>query len=602
MPVPSDIDDLDTSAIANSPQGTDPAKGTIDNYIRSLSAFIAQLRDSISSYAGSSGASQIGFIHSLVGSIFRSLQAKGRDEVNSKDMGVMSDGVTDDRLALYNAMVRCAAANRVLVLEDGITTCSDWIPLPDKLKMRCKSNARLKLTANTSLGGFVCGGYDISLTPVPFTDVEIDGLILDCNNLAGENGFNAINAVNVRLRNPQIYNTRHSTVTLGGRAFQFEGAIVNGMHIFSPYIENCSIGINSQGAASGAEIVTNINYHNVVMKNVDVPFNVDSQFANPETNTPYTMSTNVYGATLYDCGKLTFPGASSTTGGGIVCGDRGYGLRISNMRIVNSVAYGGIGGITRGVMFGVQLHNVEFYGPSMTAVFDFSQVGFGSSSAGTFASTVFTSGRISINSNLDYVVKAGPSSGRIGAACFRGIEINGAAASLTGLMDANAGTATTAQLEVVLSDQTFKTTGLRSLKSLFDRGNTTTLCIAEGDDEKGNWTPIDTSGAGLVFTVVAGTATYIRRSGWVTAKAQLIYPATASGANAALGGLPYAAINLGSFAGAGTIAYKTESTLTGIYVVGNTTTMVLSTATGGVITNTTLSGDTIYFSVTYQSV
>lgn len=43
MPVPSSLSDLSTTAGSNSPQGTESAKGTIDDYLRAHAAFIAQL-------------------------------------------------------------------------------------------------------------------------------------------------------------------------------------------------------------------------------------------------------------------------------------------------------------------------------------------------------------------------------------------------------------------------------------------------------------------------------------------------------------------------------------------------------------------------------
>jgi hypothetical protein len=45
MPVPSLITDLSTTAASNSPAGSESARGTVDDYIRALSAFIATLRD-----------------------------------------------------------------------------------------------------------------------------------------------------------------------------------------------------------------------------------------------------------------------------------------------------------------------------------------------------------------------------------------------------------------------------------------------------------------------------------------------------------------------------------------------------------------------------
>lgn len=45
MPVPTQISDLSNSAAVNSPQGTESAKGTIDDYLRSHAAFIKQTSD-----------------------------------------------------------------------------------------------------------------------------------------------------------------------------------------------------------------------------------------------------------------------------------------------------------------------------------------------------------------------------------------------------------------------------------------------------------------------------------------------------------------------------------------------------------------------------
>ncbi len=44
MPVPSAITDLSTTAASNSPAGSESARGTVDDYLRALSAFIASLR------------------------------------------------------------------------------------------------------------------------------------------------------------------------------------------------------------------------------------------------------------------------------------------------------------------------------------------------------------------------------------------------------------------------------------------------------------------------------------------------------------------------------------------------------------------------------
>lgn len=64
-------------------------------------------------------------------------------------------------------------------------------------------------------------------------------------------------------------------------------------------------------------------------------------------------------------------------------------------------------------------------------------------------------------------------------------------------------------------------------------GNANTL----DDYEEGSWTPVDSSGAGLVFPFAVGTYTKIGNRVFVSG--QVIYPATASGAAAIIGGLPF---------------------------------------------------------------
>ncbi len=527
----------------------------------------------------------------------RTLANRFADAVSVKDFGAVGNGIADDRNALILAMSTCAANGKELHFTDGVYACSDWLPIPSGLKARFSADAQLKLTGVTSLGGFVCFGYDINLNVVSATDIEIHDLNLDCNNISGENGFNGVNGTNIRIHSPKIYNCLHDTIKLGGRAFQFEGAIIDGVNIFNPYIENCSIGINSQGDPAASSIVTNINYFNVVMRNVCIPFNIDSQYPNPQNNTPLTMSTTVYGVELFNCGKITWSGGTAS-GGGIICGDRGAGLSISGLRLINDAAYGGIGAIVHGVMFDVRLENFEIYCTYASAIFDFSAVSFGSPSLGTFASRV-EANNIKFIGNLDYIVQGGPSNDRIGRSVFNGIVIEATIATPTGFVDANAGSGTSgtnAYINVILNNQNFDSSGLRSLSNIFSNGNNIGVCLPVY--EEGDWTPVDASGAGLTFTI-SGTPRYVRQGRVVTANCAITYPSTANTSNALIGGLPFTSSNFSSMGGSGIIAYSTETSLNAARVIGNTKTILLSNSSGIAIQNSALSGDQINFTFIY---
>ena len=520
--------------------------------------------------------------------------------VNIKDapFAVTGNNTTLDHTNLVACLDYAAAAGKPVIVPAGIYEFNDWISLPDKLKLIFEPGARWKLTVGgNALGGFVCGGYTQALVHRPFTDVEIYGIDLDCSDIPGQNAFNAINAVNVKVYNPKIRNVKFSPITQGGKAFQFEGDVVDGLHIYSPYIENCTIGINSHAdPLGGTEIARAITYYNVVMRNVDVPFNCDGQFANPENGTVANMSTTVIGVNLFNCGRLTYVGNSGPLGSGIICGDRGYGLKVSGLRLVNTAAYGAISAVVRGTLFDLSLSDFKIEAPAVSSVVDLTPVGYGFPSSGAHVCTMKVSG-MTVLADIDLIVK-GYVNGKVGNCTFD-VAIDSGLATLTGITDSQATFNGLGVLNLTLTNLVNFTTGYRTLLSLFVDGNTTAQC--RPSYREGTWTPTDSSGAALAF-VVSGTSRWVQQGRQITATTRFDYPTTANASVAKIGGLPFAASSLSTMAGAATIGYSTETTLARGYVVGGTTDIQITTSAGGTITNTTMSGDSVYLTVTYQVV
>lgn len=75
------------------------------------------------------------------------------------------------------------------------------------------------------------------------------------------------------------------------------------------------------------------------------------------------------------------------------------------------------------------------------------------------------------------------------------------------------------------------------------------------DYEEGTWTPVDGSGAGLVFTSVFGD--YVKIGRQVTLFFRLIYPVTANGAGAIIAGIPFTPESQGGHQG-GYVTYTTS--------------------------------------------
>lgn len=117
------------------------------------------------------------------------------------------------------------------------------------------------------------------------------------------------------------------------------------------------------------------------------------------------------------------------------------------------------------------------------------------------------------------------------------------------------------------------------------------------DYEEGTWTPTDGSGAGLTFTVTNAVYTKIGRQ--VICTLQMSYPATASGANANISGLPFVSTNpiMGNIA-----ATTAVIVMRGIYGSSGASNFNFdkNNATA-VATNADLSGALIYLTILYTA-
>jgi hypothetical protein len=104
------------------------------------------------------------------------------------------------------------------------------------------------------------------------------------------------------------------------------------------------------------------------------------------------------------------------------------------------------------------------------------------------------------------------------------------------------------------------------------------------DYEEGTWTPTDASGAALSFTNTSGNCFYTKIGQIVIASFRVTYPSTADGANAKIGGFPFAA-------GSGTnntqaVSFSQQNYLAGAMGTMNSTATDFSiiTTSGGSVT------------------
>jgi len=111
-----------------------------------------------------------------------------------------------------------------------------------------------------------------------------------------------------------------------------------------------------------------------------------------------------------------------------------------------------------------------------------------------------------------------------------------------------------------------------------------------------SWTPIDSSGAALVFASAVGV--YQRMGDVVVACASVTYPATADASAAVIGGLPATSRNTAARVAAGLVV--TDAGAVAYQVNTNATTLrLVSPSAATSIVNSTLSGKVLTFTVMY---
>lgn len=520
--------------------------------------------------------------------------------------GVVADGVTDTRQAVQDAIIACASAGVRLRITAGVYAFANWLGIPSNADIVFDSNAVFKLLNYTTIdtggpspvgfGGFVVIGYlwDTQATKVEGKNIHIEGMNLDVNGLDGENAFGGVLCTNVRVVNTRIKGTVHSNARLGGKAVQFEGGLCQDVQIDNLYIENCSIGISSQGLAG---TTTNnqrcITYNDVFMKNVGVPVMSYGQAANPDTATSNEQSLIINGLVMHNCGSAqSFTGVPGAAG--LFCADRGANITINNVRLFNDAAYGAIGAIFRGPMFNVNVSNAYFEAPYIVAIVDQTAVGFGAPSAAAFNSYVATRDfRVKLT-NLDVVAKAPSAS--VGPHDLE-ISLDVTNATLATIFDTNIAASALLAPNAMLhltNTVTGESTGRRSFSDIYRQGNTPALCM-KVKDMSATWVPADASGASLALTI-NGTQKLYRHGESVTVCLNVTYPTTADTRVAAISGLGIAGLSGVNFAGIGATINAAGATAV---VKGGEAFIRFLTASGGNVTNADLSGKNLAVVVRY---
>jgi hypothetical protein len=118
------------------------------------------------------------------------------------------------------------------------------------------------------------------------------------------------------------------------------------------------------------------------------------------------------------------------------------------------------------------------------------------------------------------------------------------------------------------------------------------------DYEEGTWTPTDVSGAGL--SLATSGCAYVKVGELVYVTARLVYPVTADGSAARVGGLPFTCAS-GTATHGGSPGYTTDTTAFTILVQDSDTYLNFYRLGGAAVTNANFSGIDIRLGLSYRA-
>ena len=481
--------------------------------------------------------------------------------VNVLDYGAVGDGVADDLATLEAARDAAYTAGKTLYFPDGVYGISEVFLFKGNVYFELGASIKL---LNATAGGGAVGVCDATTITTP---VWIDNITVDASDIPGENALGITHPIGAVLNNVTIKNCKYDEAGLraGGKAIQAEGltntrAIINGLTM-----DNCSIGMDFQGLDPATKRNTHIYISNVSMRNVDVPVYLHEEQATTPVNTRQTFEVVIDGIIGRNCGRASWPG-STALGVGIITCDRGSGLTVRNMQIVNddgtgvTDAYGGIGALVRGTMYDVVLENVLIEA-NMTSVFDFNYCGLPSVATNSIASYVMAAD-VKVYGNLDYVVYTKAGGGTLGAGSMTSIEVGSTVATIAEIVESNASAYTNTVLEVIDRDQAFVSTGVRTLKQIYDTGNAVTGANGTVGQQitaspTRSWVPVVDATSGAITTLGSVTGTYSVVGNLVFAFFDVTITTNGAGAGTVrIGGLPISSTTSASGSGFDTLTDK----------------------------------------------
>jgi hypothetical protein len=488
-------------------------------------------------------ASKLSFTQAGTGAVARTVDSKLKDLISVKDFGATGDGTTDDTAAIQaaiNAATANATAKEVFFPSVGTSAFyKTTAPLVATKPIRLRGDSLYGVTILAT--GLSAGQYildcDNAVSSAYF--YEIENLTLRSNNQS-PNGLRLRNCSYTNLRNVQLFNVANGVVVTGTVCFTNDFSRVHGYTISGSTVIYQSFTGGGQHKFDGCTFTGDVGFSLASTADTDGLCFVNCNFEQCVTNSLYIGGT-CNGLSIVGCRTEGCDGGSD------------FQINPATSKTVNGLTITGCS-----------------FNADAGALVPILLGGAGGKVRG-----------FSITGN---------SGGYVGNPNF--VQLNGDGES--GII---AGNSTVYSSSIV----NVKRTGVVVF------GNEYSNAGGGKNDEawgavpwaitQATWTPIDGSGASLTFSSPEGY--YQRIANMIFFHGHAIYPITADGSTAIIGGLPFTILNA-TATRSGAVINVTDSTATGLLLLAGTTTLRFQNGGFTNATNANMSGKTIYFSGFYR--
>ncbi len=387
---------------------------------------------------------------------------------------VNGDGLFDNRALIEQAIAETTAAGKVLFIPkpEVAWAAADSIRIMSSgARIVFEEGAWIRCTVTAAGGTSIGGVFLINGNPTRVSDIIIVRPHIDANFKPGENCISGTGCSDVFVYDARVKNARRHPARLGGKGLQFENNTVSNCHFIGYDVQDCSIGLEAQGFAAAP--TTQVTYRNGTMGNVGIPIHVgDTSSSSTISPGPDKLDATVDGLTLRNCGRVLWDGSTDPLGGAIVCGERGHGLKVRNISVVNDPSYGQIGALVRGTMVAVDVDNFMAE-CDVHAIVDHRSYVWGdttsTTSGASFPNEVNIQGRL--QGPFGYVLRTKAGGGALGPGIID-ITVDSALAPGAAIVDPAAGTYTNYRIQIRDAAKGYQPSGLYTAKQTLELGNT----------------------------------------------------------------------------------------------------------------------------------